>query len=217
MSLIKTILLGVISLWLTLLAYNTLFPPISTLMAARVLSFQRVERQYVPLRRISPNLVRAVIAAEDGKFCEHHGVDWKALHAVVADVVEDDDTSHGGSTLSMQTAKNLFLWHGFSYIRKPIEIPLAMALDAVWGKRRMMETYLNVAEFGRGVFGAEAASRRYFRKSAANLSPREAALLAAILPNPRRRNPARPTAFVSNYAASIDARAGGITSSCARR
>ena len=186
-------------------------------MAARVLSFQRVERQYVSLRRISPNLIRAVIAAEDGKFCEHHGVDWKALHAVVADVVEDDDTSHGGSTLSMQTAKNLFLWHGFSYIRKPIEIPLAMALDAVWGKRRMMETYLNVAEFGRGVFGAEAASRRYFRKSAANLSPREAALLAAILPNPRRRNPARPTAFVSNYAASIEARAGGISSSCARR
>ena len=217
MSLIKTILLAVISLWLALLAYNTVFPPISTLMAARVLSFQRVERQYVPLRRISPNLVRAVIAAEDGKFCEHHGVDWKALHEVVADVVEDDDTSHGGSTISMQTAKNLFLWHGFSYIRKPIEIPLALALDGVWGKRRMMDTYLNVAEFGRGVFGAEAASRRYFRKSAANLSPREAALLAAILPSPRRRNPARPTAFVSNYAASIEARAGGIASSCVRR
>lgn len=217
MSLIKTILLAVISLWLTLLAYNTVFPPISTLMAARVLSFQRVERQYVPLRRISPNLIRAVIAAEDGKFCEHHGVDWKALHEVVADVVEDDDTSHGGSTISMQTAKNLFLWHGFSYIRKPIEIPLALGLDGVWGKRRMMDTYLNVAEFGRGVFGAEAASRRYFRKSAANLSPREAALLAAILPSPRRRNPARPTAFVSNYAASIEARAGGVMSSCARR
>ena len=217
MSLITTILLWVISLWLALLAYNTVFPPISTLMAARVLTLQRVERQYVPLRRISPNLVRAVIAAEDGQFCEHHGVDWKALHAVVSDVVEDDDASHGGSTISMQTVKNLFLWHGFSYIRKPIEIPLALGLDSVWGKRRMMDTYLNVAEFGRGVFGAEAASRRYFRKSAANLSPREAALLAAILPSPRRRNPAHPTAFVSNYASNIEMRAGGVMSSCVRR
>lgn len=217
MALIKTMLLWVISLWLALLAYNTVFPPISTLMTARVLTFQRVERQYVPLRRISPNLIRAVIAAEDGKFCVHHGVDWQALHAVVSDVVEDDDTSHGGSTLSMQTVKNLFLWHGYSYIRKPIEIPLALGLDALWGKRRVMETYLNVAEFGRGVFGAEAASRRYFRKSAAHLSTREAALLAAILPSPRRRNPAHPTAFVSNYAASIEARAGGVASSCARR
>jgi monofunctional biosynthetic peptidoglycan transglycosylase len=185
-------------------------------MAGRALTFQRVERQYVPLRRISPYLVRAVIAAEDSRFCEHHGVDWQALHDVVSDVVEDDDTSHGGSTIGMQTAKNLFLWPGYSYIRKPIEIPLALGLDTIWGKRRMMEAYLNVAEFGRGVFGAEAASRRYFHKSAAALSPQEAALLAAILPSPKRRNPAHPTAFVSNYAASIAARAGGVASSCTR-
>lgn len=216
MSIIKTILLWVISLWLALLAYNTLFPPISTLMAARVFTLQRVERKYVPLRRISPNLIRAVIAAEDGRFCDHQGIDWKAMKAVVNDVVEDD-ASHGGSTITMQTAKNLFLWHGFSYVRKPIELPLAMLLDTAWGKRRVMDTYLNVAEFGRGVFGAEAASRRYFRKSAANLSAREAALLAAVLPSPRRRNPAHPTAFVSNYASSIERRMGGVESGCALR
>ena len=215
MSLIKTILLWVISLWLTLLAYNTVFPPISTLMAARVFTLQKVERKYVPLRRISPNLVRAVIAAEDGRFCDHHGVDWKAMHAAVSNVVDEDGATHGGSTVSMQTAKNIFLWHGFSYIRKPIEIPLALTLDTAWGKRRMMDTYLNVAEFGRGVFGAEAASRRYFRKSAANLTTREAALLAAVLPSPRRRNPAHATAFVSNYASSIERRMGGVDSSCA--
>lgn len=214
MSLIKTILLGVISLWLALLAYNTVFPPISTLMVARVFTLQKVERKYIPLRRISPNLVRAVIAAEDARFCDHHGVDWKAMRAAVSNAVDEDGATHGGSTLSMQTAKNLFLWHGFSYIRKPIEIPLALTLDSIWGKRRVMDTYLNVAEFGRGVFGAEAASRRYFRKSAANLSAREAALLAAVLPSPRRRNPAHATAYVSNYASSIERRMGGVDSGC---
>lgn len=210
------ILLWVVSFWGALIVYNTVFPPISTLMAARVLTLRHVERQYVPLGRISPHLVRAVIAAEDNKFCDHHGVDWQALHAVVKDVVEEDDASHGGSTISMQTTKNLLLWMGFSFLRKPLEVPLALLLDGVWSKRLMMENYLNVAEFGRGIFGAEAAARHYFHKSAASLSAREAALLAAVLPSPTRRNAARPTPFVSRYASSIAARAGSISSSCAR-
>lgn len=217
MGFLKLMLLGIASLWLALLAYDTLFPPLSKLMAARAVRFERIERRYVPLHRISPHLVRAVIAAEDARFCDHHGVDWPALQAVVSEVVEEDDASHGASTISMQTAKNLFLWHGFSYVRKPVEIPLALLLDAVWGKRRVMEAYLNVAEFGRGVFGAEAASRHYFGKSAAHIGPREAALLAAVLPSPRRRNPARPSAFVSMYAQSIALRAGGVASACVRR
>jgi monofunctional biosynthetic peptidoglycan transglycosylase len=217
MATIKSIALFIAALWVALTIYNTLFPPVSTLMVARVLTFRHVERQYMPLKRISPNLVRAVIAAEDGSFCEHHGVDWKAMKNVVADVVDDDDASHGGSTITMQTTKNLFLWMGFSYIRKPIEIPLALLLDAVWSKRLIMENYLNIAEFGRGIFGAEAAARHYFRRSAASLGPREAALLAAMLPSPTRRNAARPTPFVSRYADSINARAGGVTSSCARK
>lgn len=216
MSVIKQVLLLVISLWVTLVIYNTLFPPISMLMAARVLTGRHVERQYEPLKRISPHLVRAVIAAEDAKFCNHNGVDWQAMRSVARDVVEDDDASHGASTITMQTVKNLFLWMGYSYIRKPVEVPMALVIDAVWSKRLIMENYLNVAEFGRGIFGAEAAARHYFHRSAASLGPQEAALLAAMLPSPTRRNAARPTPFVSRYAASINARAGGAMSSCTR-
>lgn len=216
MSFLKNIFVWIFAFWVSLLIYNTFLPPISMLMAARVLTFRHVERSYVPLKRISPNLIRAVIAAEDQRFCEHHGVDWKAMKDVVQDVVEDDDTSHGGSTITMQTAKNLFLWMGYSFARKPLEIPFAITIDAVWSKHLIMENYLNVAEFGRGVFGAEAAARHYFHKSAYSLTPREAALLAAVLPSPTRRNAARPTAFVSGYAGNISVRAGGVTSSCTR-
>ena len=216
MSVITQVLLLVISLWVTLVIYNTLFPPISMLMAARVLTGRHVERQYEPLKRISSHLVRAVIAAEDAKFCSHNGVDWQAMRSVARDVVEDDDASHGASTITMQTVKNLFLWMGYSYIRKPVEVPMALVIDAVWSKRLIMENYLNVAEFGRGIFGAEAAARHYFHRSAASLGPQEAALLAAMLPSPTRRNAARPTPFVSRYAASISARAGSAMSSCTR-
>ncbi len=212
----KHILLWFATLWATLFVYNTVLPPISTLMVARVFTFRHVERQYVPLKRISPNLVRAVIAGEDGRFCDHHGIDWKAMHAVVENVVADDDTSHGGSTITMQTVKNLFLWMNMPYLRKPFEIPMAITIDLLWSKRMIMENYLNVAEFGRGVFGAEAAARHYFRKSAAALTPSEAALLVAVLPSPSRRSASRPNPFVSRYAASISARAGGVDSSCTR-
>lgn len=216
MPLLKTILLFAVSLWTALIVYNTVFPPISMLMTARALTLRHVERKYVPLKRISPNLVRAVIAAEDGKFCGHHGVDWEAMQNVVENVIEEDNHSHGGSTITMQTAKNLFLWMDYPFLRKPLEIPFAMLLETIWSKRLIMENYLNVAEFGRGVFGAEAAARHYFGKSAKSLSPREAALLAAVLPNPTRRNAARPTPFTSRYAASISARAGGVASACTR-
>ncbi len=217
MRYLKSILIFIASIWGALLLYNTFLPPISTLMMARVLTLRHVEREYKPLKRISPNLVRAVIAAEDGRFCEHRGVDWVALRNVVAEVVDEDGMSGGASTITMQTTKNLFLWMRFSYLRKPIEMPLAMVLDALWSKRLMMERYLNVAEFGRGIFGAEAASRHYFRKSANSLSPREAALLAAMLPSPIRRNAAKPTQFVSRYASSIERRMHQVDASCALR
>lgn len=217
MRMLKTCILFILCLWLTLLAYNTVFPPISTLMAARALTLRSVERKYVPLSKISPHLMRAVIVAEDSAYCQHNGIDWKALHGVARDVIEEDDTSHGGSTIAMQTAKNLFLWMDYPYLRKPLEIPFALMIDAVWSKRLLMENYLNVAEFGKDVFGAEAASRRYFRKSAKHLNAREAALLAAILPSPRRRSASRPSPFVSRYAASIQGRMGGADTQCLRR
>jgi monofunctional biosynthetic peptidoglycan transglycosylase len=165
------------------------FAPVpSTLMLARWLGGQPVERQWVSFDAISPNLVQAVVASEDQRFCEHWGVDFDVLSDLISDT---DGPDRGGSTISMQTVKNVYLWHGRSYIRKAIEIPLALVADSLWGKRRTMEIYLNIAEWGEGIFGAEAAARRYFGKSARALSPVEASRLAAALPNPIERAPGR--------------------------
>lgn len=215
MQFLKNIVLWVVTVLVTLALYNTWMPPVSMPMIARVFSFHRIERSYVPLKRISPALTRAVIAAEDGKFCEHYGVDWKALSSAARDAV-DEERPAGASTITMQTTKNLFLWNGRSYVRKAIEVPMALVMDLVWSKPLIMENYLNVAEFGKGIYGAEAASRHYFRKSARALTSYEAALLAATLPAPKRRNPAAPSGYLSSYAGSIAARAGGVDASCLR-
>jgi monofunctional biosynthetic peptidoglycan transglycosylase len=195
-----------------LLALWRFAPPVSTLMLGRYISMKRVERVYVPLERMAPALVEAVVVAEDARFCKHGGVDWSAVNAVI-ETADEDGPSRGASTIAMQTAKNLFLWPSRSYIRKALEIPLALAIDLVWPKRRVLEVYLNIAEWGEGVFGVEAAARRYFGKGASALTAREAALLAAALPLPRARNPARPTARQQAYAGTIAARArlsGGL-------
>ncbi|WP_441472646.1 monofunctional biosynthetic peptidoglycan transglycosylase [Bosea sp. RAF48] len=184
-------------------------PVPSTLMLARWLTLRPVEREWVPLAQISPNLIRAVIAAEDQRFCSHRGVDWIELNAVLDD---EDGPSRGASTLTMQTAKNVFLWPGRSYIRKGLEIPLALAIDFAWGKQRVIEVYLNVAEWGHGLFGAEAAAQRYFGKSAARLSPAEAARLAAALPNPLLRDPGRPNRGLQSAAARTQRRLGQLGS-----
>lgn len=187
-------------------------PPVSTLMLARYLTLQEVQRHYAPLSRISPALIEAVVVAEDARFCRHGGVDWGALGDVI-EAADEDGPARGASTIAMQTAKNLFLWPSRSYLRKGLEIPLALTLDLAWPKRRVLEVYLNVAEWGDGVFGAEAAARRAFGKSAAQLSAREAALMAAALPLPQKRNPARPTARQAAYAGVIASRAraaGGL-------
>lgn len=203
-------LLPVIVVVLTLLlalVYSALTPP-STLMLGRWLTGKPVDRQSVGLNAISPFLVQAVIASEDQRFCLHDGIDWGALR----DVVDDDEgPSRGASTISMQTVKNVFLWPGRSFLRKGLEIPLAVGADTLWGKRRMMEVYLNVAEWGEGVFGAEAAARRWFGKSAHDLTRGEAALLAAVLPNPIQRNPALPSRGVRAVAARIQVRMNGIS------
>lgn len=216
MQFIKNIGLWFATALLTLAVYDTWMPPVSTPMMLHVLTLNRLQHRYVPLSKISPALVHSVIAAEDGKFCSHYGVDWKALGNAVEDLADDDARSHGASTITMQTTKNLFLWNGRSFVRKALEIPMALVMDLFWSKRRIMENYLNVAEFGRGIYGAEAASRYYFHKSARALTSREAALLAATLPNPKKRNPARPSGYVSGYAGSIAARAGGVDARCVR-
>jgi monofunctional glycosyltransferase len=166
--------------------------PVSTLMLWRRVMGERVVRHWRPLAAISPELVRAVFAGEDARFCTHRGVDWDELRDVFEDADELADV-RGASTIAMQTAKNLFLWPGRQYVRKALEIPLAYYMSAVWSKRRLAEIYLNVAEWGpNGEFGAEAGALRAFRKSARSLSAEEAALLAAVLPNPQLRDAARP-------------------------
>lgn len=212
-------ILGLLAaLLLVALAYNSLRPPVSTLMLAHWVRGEPVQRVFVPLSRISPQLVRAVIAAEDGRFCQHHGIDWQAMrHAAEKAIDATGKRAGGASTLTMQTAKNLFLWHGRSYLRKALEAPLALGLDAVWSKRQLMQSYLNIAEFGRGIYGAEAAARHYFGVPASALSARQAALLAATLPSPKRRNAAAPSAFVAGYADSIAARVRqGVDTGCLR-
>lgn len=189
---------------LTFLA-GFLLPPVSTLMWGRYLTLRSVDQRFLPLQDISPNLVRAVAMSEDGQFCRHGGVDWEALNTVLGG---ETAAKRGASTLTMQVTKNMMLWPGRSYVRKALEIPLSLGLDAGWGKKRTMQTYLNIAEWGDGIFGAEAAARYAFNKSAKSLSPREAAILAAALPNPFLRNPKHPSRHQLSVANIIQARVG---------
>ena len=191
--------------------------PVSTLMLWRRATGERVERIWMPLGAIAPVLPRTVMAAEDARFCTHRGIDFGELRAAFEDA-DDFSEMRGGSTIAQQTAKNLFLWQGRSVIRKVLEFPLALWLDLVLGKRRLMEIYLNIAEWGpNGAFGAEAAARQAYGKSARDVSAREAALLAAILPNPDARSAARPSAGVRRVAAIYEGRASRIVADCLRR
>jgi monofunctional biosynthetic peptidoglycan transglycosylase len=192
--------------------------PVSTLMLWRRATGARVERTWMPLTAIAPALPRTVIASEDGRFCLHHGIDLGELRAAMEDA-DDLSDMRGGSTVAQQTAKNLFLWQGRSVVRKALEFPLALWLDLVLGKRRLMEIYLNIAEWGpNGEFGAEAAARHAFGKPARDLNARESALLAAILPNPRLRSAGRPGPGVRRLAGIYEARAArSAAGDCIRR
>jgi len=181
--------------------------PISALMLERRLTGARVERIWIPFDAVPPAVAEAVIAAEDAHFCSHHGIDWGELRAAVADA-EEGGRLRGGSTITQQVAKNLFLWQGRSFLRKALEAPLALWIDLVLPKRRILEIYLNIAAWGpSGEFGIEAGARRGCGKSARALSPEEAALMAAILPNPVRRSAARPRPAVQRLAGIYLARA----------
>jgi monofunctional biosynthetic peptidoglycan transglycosylase len=181
--------------------------PVSTLMAWRWLRGAPMSRQWVDFSAISPFLPRSVVAAEDANFCSHHGVDWGALREVIDDA-EDGEVARGGSTITQQVAKNLFLWPGRSVVRKALELPLALWIDLVLPKQRILEIYLNIAEFGpSGQFGAEAGSAYAFGRPASALAPREAALLAATLPNPVRRSARNPGPGVRRVAGIYMARA----------
>jgi monofunctional biosynthetic peptidoglycan transglycosylase len=170
--------------------YRFVDPPASTLMLGQRLTGTAIRHRWAPLERISPNLRHAVIISEDSSFCRHHGVDWGGL----AEAIDNarDGAARGGSTISMQVVKNLFLWPSRSYLRKAIEIPMAYLIEVAWSKRRILEIYLNIAEWGPGIFGAEAAALHHFRKPPSVLTLREAALLAVSLPNPVDREAGSP-------------------------
>ncbi|TSB04402.1 monofunctional biosynthetic peptidoglycan transglycosylase [Sphingorhabdus contaminans] len=165
-------------------------------------------RDWTRLSNISPNLVRAVIAAEDGKFCNHDGFDREAIEKAL-ERNKSGGRMRGGSTISQQTAKNVFLWQGSGwtrYLRKVPEVYFTFLIETIWGKRRIMEVYLNVAETGIGTYGAEAGAQRYYKKSAKNLTRQEAARIAAVLPLPKKRAVHGAGGFTRRYGNSIAAR-----------
>jgi monofunctional glycosyltransferase len=190
--------------------------PVSTLMLWRWATGARVARSKVPLERIAPVLSATVIASEDARFCTHHGVDWEEIREAIGEA-DDLSDARGGSTITQQLAKNLFLWGGRSYLRKALELPLALWIDLVLPKRRILEIYLNVAEWGpSGQFGVEAGSRYAFGRVARDASAREAALLAAVLPNPHRRSARLPGPAVRRLAGVLEGRARTADVSCLR-
>jgi monofunctional biosynthetic peptidoglycan transglycosylase len=188
--------------------YRFIPPPVTPLMVIRLFDGNWMSKDWVSYDEISPNLARAVIAAEDSGFCAHWGFDFAAIGKALRHN-EKSGRLRGGSTISNQTAKNTFLWPGDTrltrYARKAIEPYFTMLTEVMWGKKRILEVYLNVVEWGPGIYGAEAAAQHHFRKSAAALSRREAALLAAVLPNPLRFTAGKPSGYISRRAGQIQA------------
>ncbi|WP_188237462.1 monofunctional biosynthetic peptidoglycan transglycosylase [Sphingopyxis sp. LK2115] len=194
-------------LWV--LVYAVVPPPVTfTMLADR----NGITKDWTSLSDIDRNMVRAVIAAEDGKFCSHRGFDTEAIEEAIERNARGKRL-RGGSTISQQTAKNVFLWQGSGwtrYVRKVPEVWFTFLIETIWGKRRIMEVYLNVAETGIGTYGVEAGARRYFKHGAARLTPREAARIAAILPLPKKREAVSPSGFTRRYGNTIAARIGQV-------
>jgi monofunctional biosynthetic peptidoglycan transglycosylase len=199
---LRRVLLAILALVLLILGWVALYawvnPPGGVYMLQEQRRLGAIRHEWVDLDRIAPVMARSVVAAEDANFCRHFGFDLTAIRAAL-----DQGAGRGASTLTQQVVKNVFLWHGRSWIRKALEAALTPAVEAIWGKRRIVEVYLNVAEFDAGVFGVQAAAQHYFSRDAAALTARQAALLAAVLPAPQSRDAARPSAFVSRRAHAI--------------
>ncbi|RUM95571.1 monofunctional biosynthetic peptidoglycan transglycosylase [Pseudaminobacter arsenicus] len=192
--------------FLTILYVPAFVHPISTLMLGDLATFSGYDRRWVAIDEIAPVLVHSVIMSEDGQFCSHRGIDWNELRVVIDDAMAGE-AARGASTIPMQTVKNLFLWPGRSVVRKAVEVPLAVYFDAILTKKRIMEIYLNVAEWGPGIYGVEAAAQYHFGIAASRLSARQAALLTVALPNPYTRNPSKPGPGLKRLANLIQRRA----------
>jgi monofunctional biosynthetic peptidoglycan transglycosylase len=189
-----------------ILVYRFVDPPLSSLMLRNAVLLRGLDYRWRDFDNISPHLATAAIIAEDARFCQHWGVDWTAVSAAIDEFLEEGEAPRGASTIPMQTVKNLFLWPEQDIIRKALEVPLAHFMTLVWPKQRVIEIYLNIAEWGPGIYGAEAAARYHFGTSAAALSRAQAALLVSALPNPKRRNAGRPGPGMRNLAARVQGR-----------
>jgi monofunctional glycosyltransferase len=192
-------------LWVA--AYRVVDPPGGFYMASEAMRLGGIERDWRDLDAIAPSLARSAMAAEDARFCAHMGLDFDAIREAIEE--RERGRVRGASTISQQVAKNVFLWHGGGWVRKGLEAGFTLLIEAMWPKRRILEVYLNTAEFGEGVFGAEAAARHHFGRGADALSAEQAARLAAVLPNPKERSAARPSGFVQRRARAV--RAGAET------
>ncbi len=187
-------------LWV--LAYRFVPPPVTITMLGDLVSGNGITKDWMGLSRIDPNMARAAIGAEDGNFCRHHGFDFHAIEQAMHRN-ERSRRLRGGSTISQQTAKNVFLWQGRSWVRKGLEAWFTLLIEGIWGKHRILEVYLNVAETGIGTYGVNAAAMRYFHHDASRLSPAEAARIAAILPLPKKRGAIDPKGFTRRYGNNI--------------
>jgi monofunctional biosynthetic peptidoglycan transglycosylase len=212
---VLTVLLALVVLLLVSVGvHRFIAPPTTFLMVSRAVEGEGLSYRWRSLDNISPRLVEAVIASEDSTYCVHHGFDMKAIEKALKANARAEKRGRGrirgGSTISQQTAKNVFLWPGRDWVRKGLEAGYTVLIETFWGKRRIVEVYLNVAEWAPGVYGAEAAARHWFGKSAADLTPREAARLAAILPSPRRYDAASPGPYVRRRASRVQAAMGTV-------
>lgn len=178
--------------------FSTVNPPLTHTMRVEKRQLGSIDHEWVSMNDIAPVMVRSAVAAEDANYCLHWGFDVEAIRAAI-----DAGAGRGASTISQQTVKNVFLWQGRSYLRKALETAITPAVEAVWSKRRILEVYLNIAEFDKGVFGVEAAAQNYFGVGSEALTGRQAALLAAVLPNPKDRSASSPSSFVSRRANAI--------------
>ncbi len=209
-ALLALVILVVAGPPLAVAIYRVVPPPITWLMVERLVQGQGLHKKWVSLDDIDPSLPNAVIAAEDARFCEHHGFDFDAMRAAMKANERHPGKIRGGSTISQQTAKNVFLWPGRDYARKGLEAYFTVLTEALWGKRRIMEMYLNVAEWGPGTYGAEAAANRYFGEPASDIDAGEASRLAAILPSPLKWKAVNPGRYVQKRSSRIGAAAGTV-------
>jgi monofunctional biosynthetic peptidoglycan transglycosylase len=226
LSLLARIVLGFVVVSIALVIVSRFVPIFLTpLMVIRLVEggfagkWVGIDKTWVPMDDISPNMMRAVIASEDARFLTHSGIDWDAVQEarernerterLAAAGKIKKKRLYGASTITMQTAKNAFLFPSRTYFRKALEAYFTYLIEFLWGKRRILEVYLNIIEMGDGIYGVEAASQRYFGKSASRISAREAALITAVLPNPRKWSPAKPSGYIQRKASNIQARMSG--------